>query len=980
MKKLLFFTFVIVCLMGAGRAFAYTVPENDTGVEFLYVTGPKGDPLRGAEDHVQVLDIDVPENEQEKLVIAIFDPETGGNIDARPFSDNPWDTITEIIVSGGEGEIYKKVFKSGKFDNKFFSFEPLSITDGVKVGSYYRFTLTITATEGDDANLFKVRVSPNSAKVSSPNITFRLVPEEGKVMHFYPLIPNGVDQIIVSSYDLDYDGGTSTLHDVANNMEYDIEASESGQWHDTVISLSSTNERFIDYKIVKGTQYKAHAALKITDIDGNPFPIYFRRRNLGNCDEFTFDGTSSFDPDDQALTYHWDFGDGTTSDEPIVIHQFPKGGDFNVILSVQDTSGLHCDTAVSSQVVSVNTPPVADFTGPGISCTDQTLTFDASNSTDNTPDQLSYQWDFGDGTGAEGKQVTKVFTRGGTYNVNLTVNDNSETTCNTDSVNSMITINTMPVADAGKDINLCLEHNQDYYISFNGSGSTDADGNALTYRWDFGDGSSDSGSSVTHVYQKRGEYVATLFVDDGYNSACSSSTDTLKVKLNKAPVAVVGDNVTVCLGTEVTFDGSGSIGEEGEALQYEWDLGDGTIENGVIVTHTYQSGGSYKAILTVNDMQNSNCSISTDSMYVTVNTSPSADFSGVNTACTGDELLFDASGTSDVDGDNLTYAWDFGDGTDLQGGSNVAHVYGKGGNYAVRLTIDDNKGTECSQDISVLNVVINTPPAAVFNAVKVACTGDVVSFDATGSNDADGDKLAYTWDFGDGSELQVGSNVTHVYNNGGDYFVRLTVDDNKGTKCSTNTATTYVTVNTSPSAVLKATRLACTGDEVSFDASGSNDADGDKMTYTWNFGDGTTVQGGSQASHVYNKGGDYSVRLVADDNKGTKCSQDATGVSVRINTPPVADAGPNLVCCLEQISEFDGSNSYDADGDNLTYTWDFGDGSTGEGARVSHVYSTIGRFVITLTVNDNSGTSCDTASDSFHATVNAKPTSIIIVK
>ena len=981
MKKILFFTFMIMCLMGARNSFAYTVPENDSGLEYLYVTGPGGDPLRGAEDHTQVLHIDVPESEQNRLTISVFDPETGGEIDARPFSDNPWDTKTEIIVSGGGGVIYKEVFKSGKFDNKFFSFEPLSITDGEKIGSFYRFTLAITATDGDDANLFKVRVSPNSAKVSSPNVSFRLLPEEGKAMHFYPLIPNGVDKILVSSYDLDFDGGTSTLHDVANNQDYDIEASESGQWHDTVISLSSTQKRFIDYRIVKGTQYKAHAALKITDVDGNPFPIYFRRRNLGNCDEFTFDGTSSYDPDNQALTYHWDFGDGTTSNESIVVHRFPNGGEFNVILSVQDTSGLHCDTAVSSQVVSVNTPPTADFVGPGISCIDQVLTFDAGRSTDNTPGQLSYHWDFGDGTSAEGKQVTKVFSRGGTYNVSLTVNDNSDTTCNSDSVSSMITINTMPVANAGSDIDLCLSYDQEYNINFDGSSSTDADNNRLTYRWDFGDGSHDTGPNVTHTYQTRGDYVASLFVDDGSGSACASNCDTVNVRINRSPVAVAGDDVSVCQGTEVTFDGSGSIGEEGEALQYDWDFGDGSIGNGAIVAHNYESGGVYTAVLTVNDMQNTDCSTSSDSVYVSVNSSPSADFSTVSEACSGEEISF-TSGSIDADGDALAYTWDFGDGTELQGGSNITHVYNKGGNYSVKMTVDDNKGTVCSQDSTSRSVSVNTPPLANLKPVRVTCTGDEVHFDASGSNDADGDVLTYAWDFGDGATIQGGPNESHVYNNGGRYTVSVTVADGKGTRCCTQcgTASTDVMVNTTPTAAFTSNNLACTGDEVYFDASGSNDADGDSLSYSWDFGDGTTIQGGSNVSHVYTKGGQYSVSMVVDDNKGTICSQDTTGASVRINTPPVADAGPNLVCCLEQLSEFDGSNSYDADGDNLTYTWDFGDGNTGEGAKVTHVYSTIGKFVITLTVNDNSGTSCDTASDSFHATVNAKPTSIIIVK
>jgi PKD repeat protein len=124
----------------------------------------------------------------------------------------------------------------------------------------------------------------------------------------------------------------------------------------------------------------------------------------------------------------------------------------------------------------------------------------------------------------------------------------------------------------------------------------------------------------------------------------------------------------------------------------------------------------------------------------------------------------------------------------------------------------------------------------------------------------------------------------------------------------------------------------------------------------------------------------YSVRLTVDDNKGTACSKDLAAMNVRINTPPVADAGPNHVCCLNAVSEFDGSKSFDADGDTLSYMWNFGDGNTGEGVKVTHVYSKPGTYTVSLTVNDNSGTKCDSAIDAFTAVVNAKPTSIIKVR
>ena len=275
-------------------------------------------------------------------------------------------------------------------------------------------------------------------------------------------------------------------------------------------------------------------------------------------------------------------------------------------------------------------------------------------------------------------------------------------------------------------------------------------------------------------------------------------------------------------------------------------------------------------------------------------------------------------------------------------------------------------------------VKLNKAPKAIAVSDTNVCQGTPVNFDGSGSIGEEGEELQYSWDFGDGTTGS-GVNVTHVYEQGGNYKAVLTVDDMQGTTCSTSIEKVFVTVNARPTAILNAVKIACTGDQISFDTLGTNDPDGDGLTYTWDFGDGTSGSG-SNPTHAYNKGGNYTVKLTVDDKKGTVCSSDVTNINVRINTPPVADAGPNHVCCLDTVSEFDGSQSYDADGDTLTYTWDFGDGATGDGAKVTHVYKTIGKYLVTLTVNDNSGTSCDTASDSFTAVVNATPTSIIKVR
>jgi len=99
-----------------------------------------------------------------------------------------------------------------------------------------------------------------------------------------------------------------------------------------------------------------------------------------------------------------------------------------------------------------------------------------------------------------------------------------------------------------------------------------------------------------------------------------------------------------------------------------------------------------------------------------------------------------------------------------------------------------------------------------------------------------------------------------------------------------------------------------------------------------------------------------------------------------VNTPPVANAGPNLVFCAIKGYAFDGSMSSDADGDTLGYSWNFGDGSTGSGAKVTHAYAKKGDYKVTLTVDDGSGTNCSMSQDTFTAHVYEKPVPIIKVK
>jgi len=65
-------------------------------------------------------------------------------------------------------------------------------------------------------------------------------------------------------------------------------------------------------------------------------------------------------------------------------------------------------------------------------------------------------------------------------------------------------------------------------VNFSGGGSTDPDGDPLTYSWDFGDGSNGTGQTVTHVYNAAGTFNVTLTVNDGKKGATSAGSVTVR--------------------------------------------------------------------------------------------------------------------------------------------------------------------------------------------------------------------------------------------------------------------------------------------------------------------------------------------------------------------------------------------------------------------------------------------------------------------
>src|SRR5262249_9994131 len=130
----------------------------------------------------------------------------------------------------------------------------------------------------------------------------------------------------------------------------------------------------------------------------------------------------------------------------------------------------------------------------------QQTRFDGRQSFDADGKIAKYEWRFSDGQGGASSAVTsRSFSAPGTYGAKLRVVDDSGASNDSDEDEVTIRVNAQPRAVAGKDVFTC-----DRSITFDGSASTDPDGDSLTYAWNFGDGTTASGQSVTHVFATGG--------------------------------------------------------------------------------------------------------------------------------------------------------------------------------------------------------------------------------------------------------------------------------------------------------------------------------------------------------------------------------------------------------------------------------------------------------------------------------------------
>jgi PKD repeat protein len=447
----------------------------------------------------------------------------------------------------------------------------------------------------------------------------------------------------------------------------------------------------------------------------------------------------------------WSFGDGSSSTQTNPVHFYNSTGPFIVCLTIWN--GI-----LGCQSVFCDTIPGGGSSGGcsayfSTQATGQSVYFYGYLTGGSNP--VSYAWDFGDGNTGSGISPQHTYAASGTYSVCVditTANGCVATYCNTVIVNSSVPCNASFTSSGTGLFNVIQFINTSV-------------GNISTYYWDFGDGTSSTQISPSHIYANAGTYTVCLTVGNPIDSCSSTFCSTVTVANSVGCNAQFGYQNT---NMTYTFASSSSA-----STNHQWSFGDGTTSFSAIPTHTYGAAGTYVVCHTVTDTLNSCTDTWCDSIMISNGGNCVTSFS-YTTDSSG--TLFAFTGTSS--GTQGYFQWSFGDGTGGQGPL-ATHQYLNPGVYIVCLSILSSPAGNilCSYCDSIVvgsgNVCV--PVFYSYPDSNVLGTGNVYFgiYNTCGNTQ-------YVWNFGDGS---TGSGISPVHNyaDSGWYYVCVTAYTPNGT-------------------------------------------------------------------------------------------------------------------------------------------------------------------------------------------------------
>jgi PKD repeat protein len=312
--------------------------------------------------------------------------------------------------------------------------------------------------------------------------------------------------------------------------------------------------------------------------------------------------------------------------------------------------------------------------------------------------------------------------------------------------------------------------------------TADASEVPFTYSWTFGDGGTSTIALPSHTYSTAGTYSAAVTVSGAKGGTAQSAPVTITVTGGGGTPLSASASANKASGAApltVAFTGSASGGTS--PYTYSWEFGDGSTGTGASTSHTYDTAGTYSAVLTVADSAGQTKKAAAISISVTtggggnpLTASSSADrTSGVA------PLTVQFTGTASGGSSPYSFSWNFGDGS-TGTGSPSSHTYNTDGVYDVILTVTDSKSA--TKTAAVVTITVGGGGGAQMTVAASASPSSGpaplnVFLVATVSGGTG--PYTYEWAFGDGTN-GTEAPLNHKFQSKGTYNVLVTVRDSAG--------------------------------------------------------------------------------------------------------------------------------------------------------------------------------------------------------
>lgn len=609
------------------------------------------------------------------------------------------------------------------------------------------------------------------------------------------------------------------------------------------------------------------------------------------CDSITVAIT---DQSIDAVSYLWDFGDGTTSTLPDPPpHFYGAVGAYTITLTV--TNALGCNHSFS-RPVNVYAPPTVGIQAANL-CFGETAVFTPVIGTAAGNPVTTWSWDFGDGATSSLQSPAHQYAAAGPYVITLAVTTPYCGNTGTQWVN----VQARPVAAfAPTPVLGCSP----MAVSF-----TNQSTGAAQYLWQFGDGATANTLDAAHTYINLGTadatYTVTLIASSPFGCA-----DTATSAITVAPGVVAGfthNGIPGCAPMDVGFTNT-STG----AGSYLWDFGDGTTSTAVHPQHTYVNTSFFLSIhtITLTAISQAGCQ-ATATQNVMVYPTPNFSFvAQPDSGCSPLTVTFPSVVGA------VSYQWDFGDGGTGSGPSPThTYVNTTTNSQVFPITLVGSNAFGCV-DTATASVTVHPNPTAQFTASPLnGChplTAQLTNL-STGAS-------SFSWSYGDGqqSDTTAGVHGHTWYNFPGpgamNYPITLTAITDRG---CTSTATAQVQVFPQVVAAFVPPSDGCAPLSASF----INTSTG-ASSYQWSFGDN---QGSTAVSpqHTYlNQGlnpASFSATLTATSGFGCVSTASAT---VTVQPQPIAQFIPGVLTGCQPLNVPFQDLTIGA----ASVQWQFGDG------------------------------------------------------